>query len=74
MILPSDPQPGMGVRFFFHGVADPASDDNPGGSTAEGDMDAAVETANDPFEAFAAWCDAADGPARGDEPVAGRTP
>lgn len=36
IIVPSNPEPGMAVNFFFHGVADPASSDNPGGETADG--------------------------------------
>ena len=35
IILPSAPQPGMAVNFFFHGVTDPASTSNPGGDTAK---------------------------------------
>ncbi|HNC98177.1 MAG TPA: hypothetical protein PKW90_18740 [Myxococcota bacterium] len=36
IILPSTPGEAMPVNFFFHGVADPASTDNPGGDTARG--------------------------------------
>jgi predicted esterase len=36
IIVPENPEPGMAVNFFFHGVTDPASTDNPGGETAAG--------------------------------------
>ncbi|MSP56198.1 MAG: hypothetical protein EXR69_11440 [Myxococcales bacterium] len=47
VILPSDPQPGMAVNFFFHGVTDPASTNNPGADTATGlDLQAAADQTN----------------------------
>jgi len=36
IIVPENPAPGMAVNFFFHGVTDPSSTDNPGGETADG--------------------------------------
>ncbi len=36
IIIPSTPGEAMPVNFFFHGVTDPASTDNPGGDTARG--------------------------------------
>lgn len=47
VILPSGPQPGMAVNFFFHGVTDPVSTDNPGGDTATGlDLQSAADQTN----------------------------
>lgn len=36
VVIPSTPGESMGLNFFFHGVTDPATTDNPGGETADG--------------------------------------
>lgn len=47
VIIPSSPEPGMAVNFFFHGVTDPSTTSNPGGETAEGlDLQAEADASN----------------------------